>query len=223
MLLAEPCPRELPLGRSVGGNDGSMGTARGRGDHWGGAGGNGGSGIVVIRYEGSPSLVSVTGGIVTNDGDYTVCTFTSSGTLTVNSASTTHFFFDAGKRWRTVQAPTASETDPDRITYAYTGTGRLAEYVKYEGGAAATQAAYTYDSVGQRTRSVVTKDGAETTTDFTYTGLTLHKLSAAKTQGETSESWSITYLYDEYGKPYAGVYRDTTGGQPTGQPRWSSP
>jgi RHS repeat-associated protein len=41
----------------------------------------------------------------------------------------------------------------------------------------------------------------------TYTGLTLHKLSASQTQGETSESWSITYLYDEYGKPYAGVYR----------------
>ena len=58
---------------------------------------------------------------------------------------------------------------------------------------------------------MVTKDGVETTTDFTYTGLTLRKLSATKTQGETSESWSITYLYDEYGKPYAGVYRDTTG------------
>ena len=58
---------------------------------------------------------------------------------------------------------------------------------------------------------MVTKDGEVTTTDFTYTGLTLRKLSGAKTQGETSESWSITYLYDEYGKPYAGVYRDTTG------------
>jgi RHS repeat-associated protein len=94
-----------------------------------------------------------------------------------------------------------------RTTYAYTGTGRLSEYNKYIGGAVSTQGLYSYDSVGQRKRSVVSKDGAQTTTDFTYTGLTLHKLSASQSGGETSETWSITYLYDEYGKPYAGVYR----------------
>jgi RHS repeat-associated protein len=64
---------------------------------------------------------------------------------------------------------------------------------------------YTYDSVGQRTKSVVTLGGTGT-----YTGLTLHKLSATQTGGTATASWSITYLYDEYGKPYAGVYRDTT-------------
>jgi hypothetical protein len=41
-------------------------------------GGNGGSGIVIIRYAGSPVA---TGGIVTQGGGYTYHTFTSSGTL----------------------------------------------------------------------------------------------------------------------------------------------
>ncbi len=123
----------------------------------------------------------------------------------------TYFFFDSDKRWRTVQAPTSSETDPNRTTYAYTGTGRLSEFKKYSGGNVAAQGTYQYDSVGQRTRSVVSKDGTETTTDFTYTGLTLHKLEAEEKQGDTTlAKWTITYLYDEYGRPYAGVYRDTT-------------
>ncbi len=126
----------------------------------------------------------------------------------------TYFFFDSGKRWRTVQAPTSSETDPNRTTYAYTGTGRLSEFKKYSSGSVAVQGSYQYDSVGQRTRSVVSKDGTETTTDFTYTGLTLHKLEAEEKQGDTTlAKWTITYLYDEYGKPYAGIYRDTTDPQ----------
>ncbi len=78
----------------------------------------------------------------------------------------------------------------------------------------AAQGTYDYDSVGQRARSVVTKDGIQTTTDFTYTGLTLHKLEAEEKQGEaTLAKWTITYLYDEYGRPYAGIYRDTTDPQ----------
>jgi RHS repeat-associated protein len=117
-----------------------------------------------------------------------------------------------------VQAPTASQSDPDRTTYAYTGTGRLSEYKKFTAGTETVHGTYSYDSVGQRKTSVVSKDGVETTTDFTYTGLTLHKLSASQTQGETSETWSITYLCDEYGKPYAGVYRDTTDANPANWP-----
>jgi RHS repeat-associated protein len=130
---------------------------------------------------------------------------------------TNYFAFDAGKRWRTAQAPSADVagvlTDPNRTTFAYTGTGRLSDYMKYTAGNEAAHGEYTYDSVGQRTKSVVTLGGTggqETTTDFTYTGLTLHKLSATQTGGTATASWTITYLYDEYGKPYAGVYRDTT-------------
>jgi RHS repeat-associated protein len=118
------------------------------------------------------------------------------------------FFFDSAKRWRTEQGPTDS---PGFISYAYIGTGRLyADSRETTTEAPQVAAPYDYDAPGQRKTSVVSKDGAQTTTDFTYTGLTLHKLSASQTQGETSETWSITYLYDEYGRPYAGVYRDTT-------------
>jgi RHS repeat-associated protein len=133
----------------------------------------------------------------------------------IGSEVQTYFLFDSGKRWRTVEAPTNSETDPDRTTFAYTGTGRLAKYVKYADGEESVQGEYTYDAVGQRARSEVTIGAAgspKTTTDFTYTGLTLHKLEAEQKQaGTTLAKWTITYLYDEYGKPYASVYRDTTG------------
>ncbi len=142
----------------------------------------------------------------------------------IGSQVQTYFFFDSGKRWRVDQAPTAvanaqtgRSTDPNRITYAYTGTGRLSEYKKYSGGYVDVQGAYSYDASGQRKASTVTQGTgetqAQTTTHFTYTGLTLHKLEATKTQAGTSESWSLTYLYDEYGKPYAGIYRDTTPAQ----------
>ncbi len=142
----------------------------------------------------------------------------------IGSQVQTYFFFDAGKRWRVDQAPTAvvnaqtgRSTDPNRITYAYSGTGRLSEYKKYSGGYVDVQGAYSYDASGQRKASTVTQGTgetqAQTTTHFTYTGLTLHKLEATKTQAGTSESWSLTYLYDEYGKPYAGIYRDTTPAQ----------
>ncbi len=126
-------------------------------------------------------------------------------TMDVTGQATTYFGYDSGKRWREEQGPS---TNPDSITYAYTGTGRLSTYAREaEAAEPAVSAAYTYDAAGQRTTSTVTIDGVVTTTDFIYTGLTLHKLKATRTQGETTESWSLTYLYDEYGKPYAGVYR----------------
>jgi RHS repeat-associated protein len=36
----------------------------------------------------------------------------------------------------------------------------------------------------------------------------LQSLSATQTGGESQKSWKITYLYDEYGRPYGGIYRD---------------
>jgi RHS repeat-associated protein len=147
-------------------------------------------------------------GNLTSFGTGTSLTYSSNRLATMTAGgSTTYFFFDAGKRWRTVQAPTNSQSDPNRTTYAYTGTGRLSDYKKYTAGTETVHGTYSYDSVGQRKQSVVDKAGAQTTTDFTYTGLTLHKLSASQTGGTDPQDWTITYLYDEYGKPYAGVYR----------------
>ena len=72
---------------------------------------------------------------------------------------------------------------------------------------------YFYDASGQRTKSVVTTGGSQgpqTTTDYTYAGITLQSLSAAQTTGgNPSAGWKITYLHDEYGRPYGGFYLDT--------------
>jgi len=47
-------------------------------------GGNGGSGVVILRYAGGPKA---TGGTITQSGGYTVHTFTAGGTFTVTSAN----------------------------------------------------------------------------------------------------------------------------------------
>jgi hypothetical protein len=46
--------------------------------------GNGGSGIVLIRYPISAGASKCSGGTQTNDGTYYIHTFTGSGTFTVN-------------------------------------------------------------------------------------------------------------------------------------------
>jgi hypothetical protein len=48
------------------------------------AGGTGGSGIVIVRYLGTPRAV---GGTVTQSGGYTIHTFTSSGTFSAPFAA----------------------------------------------------------------------------------------------------------------------------------------
>jgi hypothetical protein len=63
-----------------GGNGGAnTGGGGGGGTHWDSDGGNGGSGIVIVRYFGSQRA---TGGTITTSGGYTIHTFTSSGTFT---------------------------------------------------------------------------------------------------------------------------------------------
>ncbi len=157
-------------------------------------------------------------GNLTGDGTHTYVYSSNRLTQTkIGTETVREFTFDSGMRWRTGEGPSAN---PDEETYAYTGTGRLSTYADESAG---IQATYAYDSVGQRQTSTVTvgtgEDQEVTTTSYTYTGLTLHKLEATRTQGETLESWSITYLYDEYGKPYAGIYRDTTDENPANWPQ----
>jgi RHS repeat-associated protein len=58
--------------------------------------------------------------------------------------------------------------------------------------------------------------GPNHTLDFTYEGLTLLGLLATQVEGQNQQSWKITYLYDEDGRPYAGIYRDpATSSAPT--------
>jgi hypothetical protein len=89
------------------------------------------------------------------------------------------FTFDSGKRWRTSEGPT---DNPNLITYAYTGTGRFAGYTRLATpDSPRVTAQYTYDSVGQRTKSLVTVGEGEspevTATDFSYVGLALQQRS----------------------------------------------
>jgi hypothetical protein len=52
-------------------------------------GGNGGSGVVIFRYrtvDASSAGISVSGGTVTTSGDYTIHSFTSTGSTTVTVA-----------------------------------------------------------------------------------------------------------------------------------------
>jgi RHS repeat-associated protein len=148
-------------------------------------------------------------GNITSIGPGTAITYDSNRirSMTVG-ASVTYFFFDPQSRWRTVQAPTDNESDPNRTTFSYTGTGRLAQYIEYANNVESLRADYTYDAQGQRTRSVVSTAGLVTTTDYAYEGLTLHSLKATQTGGASPKSWSVSYLYDESGDLYGGLYRD---------------
>lgn len=145
---------------------------------------------------------------VTEAGVQTTFTYDAANRLqtAVTGSQTTYFSWDTTNGRRTSQGLTVNEQDP-RIRYTYTGTGRLATYVD-ETRSPAVSAAYSYDALGQRTRSVITLGSKTTTIDFTYEGLTLLGLSATESEGENQTSWKITYLYDENGRPYAGIYRD---------------
>jgi hypothetical protein len=79
---------------AVGNQNGTAGTANtgggggGTDSHdLGKRGGDGGSGIVVVRYKTS-DFGTCTGGTTSTDGDYTVHTFTSDGTMVFNAPST---------------------------------------------------------------------------------------------------------------------------------------
>ncbi len=52
-------------------------------------------------------------------------------------------------------------------------------------------------------RAVVASGSLTTTTTYTYEGLTLHSLSAERSDTAT---WSLEYLYDGEGRPYAAIY-----------------
>jgi RHS repeat-associated protein len=97
-------------------------------------------------------------------------------------------------------------------TYSYDVAGHLTSYHKPAGAQATTwsvDATYTYDALGQRSSSVVTSGSMTTTTKWTYDGLQLDSLAATSSAGQT---WSLTYLYDQEGRPFAGVYRSNESG-----------
>ena len=114
--------------------------------------------------------------------------------------TTTYYSYNQAHGWRTSQGPQGTPN----VNFGYTATGRLSSYGNSTTG---VSAAYTYDAAGQRTQSQVTISGQTTTSNFTYEGLLLKNFAASQSGGTGATSWEITYLYDENGRPYAGVYR----------------
>ena len=124
----------------------------------------------------------------------------------VTGANTCYFSWDTTHGWRTSQGPMNNPQDP-RVRYTFTGTGRLATCTN-ELSNPTVSATYAYDAQGQRTQSAVTMGAQTTTSNFVYEGLNLMGLSASQTGGTSNDSWKLTYLYDENGRPYGGIYRD---------------
>ncbi|MBE0416221.1 MAG: RHS repeat-associated core domain-containing protein [Coriobacteriia bacterium] len=83
-------------------------------------------------------------------------------------------------------------------TFGWDDASRLETWSR--GGESAT---YTYDAAGQRTSATVTAGGTTTTTDYTYDGITLLRLAAARSDETT---YAVAYLTGENRRPYAGVY-----------------
>jgi RHS repeat-associated protein len=155
-------------------------------------------------------------GNLAGDGTTTFA-YSTSGTpnrlvSSTTGGATTVYGWDQANAWRTSQGPSGT---PNQVQYTYTkpaastSNGRM---TRFQNAATSTDVSYVYDASGQRTQSTSTVAGTTTTTDFTYDGLTLLKVSA--TQG--SSSWRIDYLYDEEGTLYGGVYRSpATQASPT--------
>jgi RHS repeat-associated protein len=122
-----------------------------------------------------------------------------SSTLRLGSQSTGTVFSYSPVDGSRIEQTTGSQLP---ITYSYAGIGRLAEYDNPN--APGTNGTYSYDARGTRIESVVARSGVTTTTQYTYESLNLLSLFAVRSDGV---SWRVTYLYDQLGRPYAGVYR----------------
>lgn len=95
-------------------------------------------------------------------------------------------------------------------SYLYGDDGMLSRVVK-----GTTTLDFTYGSDGQRLTSVRT-GASSTTTTYTYDGLSL--LALAGQNGD--QSWSLCYLYNASGDPYAGYYEDLGDDGETHRSAW---
>jgi hypothetical protein len=101
-----------------GGGGGGGYNGQGPGGEYSHAGGNGGSGIVIIRY--ASTSMTATGGTITTVGSDTVHTFTSSGTFTIMNDGAVPTIGDP-----TSSQPPLSSTSPSTSIAKYNAAGSL--------------------------------------------------------------------------------------------------
>ncbi|MBE0475896.1 MAG: RHS repeat protein [Coriobacteriia bacterium] len=114
----------------------------------------------------------------------------------LSQTGTTTFGYDRATGVRTSQRA-SGETS---VTFTFTGADRLRHYSDPN---RAMEATYAYDAQGQRISAVVTEGSLTTTLRYTYDGLSLLRLDAARSDEST---YSLTYFYDEAARPIAGIY-----------------
>lgn len=122
------------------------------------------------------------------------------------SGSQRYFSLDPTTGARVAEALNATPGAPGSsavATYSWTPEGRLAAISRPDGSGST----YTYDPSGQRTMSVVVNGSVITTTSWNYDGARLLSFSASDSTGA---SWTVEYMHESGGAPYAGVYREGT-------------
>ena len=135
-------------------------------------------------------------GVVTTGTERTTLLFDGDDRLTtstVGPAVTSYRYDSLGRRSRQASGSVIT-------TYTWDPASRLTGWQR-----GTSNATYSYDAAGQRTRAVVTRAGATTTTNYVYDGIVLRSLVATGVS-----NWRLAYLYDEEGRPYAGVYTSGT-------------
>jgi RHS repeat-associated protein len=165
---AASCP-----GGGAGGQPGAGGGGACNGND---AGGNGGDGEAIVTYPTSQASDYTCGGSTTTSGSNTICTFTSSGTFTVKSATSTR----------------ASKLQS--LSYTYDANGNIVTRTDNSDLAQGQRAAYTYDNLSRvLSASTTLSNAAPYTQTFTYDvlgNLTSGPDGVYSYQGNTGSSYA---------------------------------
>jgi|GEM_PF-994320 len=158
-------------------------------------------------YDANEALEEVVDDLGTTDtSEHVTRSFdTSSGELLeIAKGTTTETEFD----WDSQSGRLENEgppADPDQVDYQYDSDGRLEAVVDDATGA--PDVSYGYTDSGQLAELELVDGSLTTTTEYAFDGEKLIQLDATRSDGA---SWTLTYLYDEEGRPYMAVYRDGT-------------
>ncbi|NLE21221.1 MAG: hypothetical protein GX624_00335 [Actinobacteria bacterium] len=164
------------------------------------------AGGVTYTFNGGGALTKVTGGSTTD-------TFTYSQRQKVTAMKEDGATV-ATYQWDNANDRRASEKNASGTVtrrYTYGADGMLAQLEQGQ-----TTLDFVYGADGQRLSMVRTGGSSTTTTTYTYDGLSLLALSGVN----GAQKWSVSYLYNASGVPYAGYYEDLGDGGTTPRSAW---